>query len=113
MGSTPTPAPTPSSPLRIAVLEADTPLTRTRTTYGSYGGVFSALLARGAEALGWGEDPAAVLQISRWDVVVKGEYPALEGVDGVLVTGSSMFVPGSFVRASLTGNGDCRVQLFR
>ena len=75
------------APLRIAVLECDTPLTRTQAKYGGYGGVFTSLLTAAAEELGL---PTVALNISNWDVVSRQEYPRLEDVDGVLLTGSSM-----------------------
>lgn len=77
-------------PLRIAVLECDTPLDGTRTKYGGYGGVFSALLHSGAEALKKekGEDKPVELEISKFDVVALETYPNLEDVDAVLLTGS-------------------------
>lgn len=78
-------------PLRIAVLECDTPLDETRHKYGGYGGVFEALLRAGADALG---QPKLIssekgLDISKWDVVDAQQYPRLEDVDAVLITGSS------------------------
>ncbi|EEY15190.1 GMP synthase [Verticillium alfalfae VaMs.102] len=44
MGSTP-------SPIRLAILEADTPLPETQATYKGYGGVFTALLRTAALTL--------------------------------------------------------------
>ncbi|MCJ1433378.1 hypothetical protein MMC27_002738 [Xylographa pallens] len=72
-------------PLRIAILECDTPLTNTRTKYGGYGGVFTALLNAGAQSINL---DTSELHISTWDVVDKQEYPALADVDAVLITGS-------------------------
>ncbi|KAG0652502.1 glutamine amidotransferase [Hyphodiscus hymeniophilus] len=77
----------PSLPLRIAILECDTPLVGTRTKYGGYGGVFTALLHSGAAALEPALSPSD-LQISKFDVVTKQEYPSLEDIDAILVTGS-------------------------
>ena len=73
-------------PLRIAVLECDTPLNKTRSNYGGYGGVFTSLLNAGAQSIGLDKRE---LYISTWDVVNKQEYPQLENVDAVLITGSS------------------------
>ena len=39
-------------PFHLAILECDTPLSRTEAKYGGYGDVFTALLRSGAEALG-------------------------------------------------------------
>ncbi|OCL10547.1 class I glutamine amidotransferase-like protein [Glonium stellatum] len=77
-------------PLRIAILECDTPLDKTKAKYKGYGGVFQALLEAGADALGM---PGVVsstggLEISRWDVVHEQKYPALEDIDAILITGS-------------------------
>lgn len=79
-------------PLRIAILECDTPLKGTQAKYGGYGGVFTALLSKAADAL---EQPDVIssqkgLEISTFDVVNKQEYPDLDNVDAVLLTGSSM-----------------------
>ncbi|KAI9827161.1 MAG: hypothetical protein M1832_005297 [Thelocarpon impressellum] len=79
-------------PLRIAVLECDTPLPGTSARYnGGYGAVFRALLHAAALRL----DDAALLSpergldVSTWQVQTHPEsYPKLADVDGVLVTGS-------------------------
>lgn len=79
-------------PLRIAVLECDTPLGKTKSKYGSYGGVFSALLEAGADALGCPDIVSSTrgLDISHWDIVNKPDtYPKPEDIDAVLITGSS------------------------
>lgn len=81
-------------PLRIAVLETDTPLENTNKKYGGYGGVFEALLKTSAAALGGQPDkldPERDLQISKWDVVNGDKYPELEDIDAILITGSSAF----------------------
>ncbi|KAI9795646.1 MAG: hypothetical protein M1833_006886 [Piccolia ochrophora] len=77
-------------PLRIAILECDTPLDGTRAKYGGYGGVFTALLRAGADAL---NEPDVIssdkgLEISKWDVVNERQYPELNDIDGILITGS-------------------------
>ena len=78
------------TPLRIAVLECDTPVTNTNAKYGGYRGVFEALLKSSAEALGQPERLSPDdLEISGWDVVNGEEYPKLEDIDAVLLTGSS------------------------
>jgi hypothetical protein len=80
-------------PLRIAILECDTPLKQTQAKYGGYGGVFTALLSKAADALDQPDiiSSKKVLEISTFDVVNKQEYPDLENIDAVLLTGSSMF----------------------
>ena len=95
-------------PLRIAIIETDTPIAPISEKYGSYGGVFTSLLHKAADA---SDIPRSRLQLSGWDVVdianegqiedrggiygwkrTKG-YPNLEDVDAVLLTGSSMCIP--------------------
>lgn len=76
-------------PLRIAVLECDTPLTGTREKYGGYGGVFTSLLKAGADSLDSDQISSKHgLDISSWNVVNKLEYPDMETADAVLITGS-------------------------
>lgn len=76
-------------PLRIAILECDTPLQGTNTKYGGYGGVFTALLKAGADNLGHpGLSSSSGLELSVFDVVTKQEYPSLEDIDAVLMSGS-------------------------
>ncbi|KAF2838861.1 class I glutamine amidotransferase-like protein [Patellaria atrata CBS 101060] len=75
--------------LRIAVLDCDTPLEQTKSIYGSYSGRFEVLLRQAAEAL---NDPDLIstdrLDITKWDVEKQENYPALEDIDAVLLTGS-------------------------
>ena len=78
-----------SPTLRIAILECDTPLTKTRAKYGGYGGVFTFLLQGGAKSI---DLPEEDLNISKWDVVEKQEYPELGDIDAVLITGSSEYI---------------------
>ncbi|KAF2747842.1 class I glutamine amidotransferase-like protein [Sporormia fimetaria CBS 119925] len=78
------------TPLRIAILECDTPLTKTREKYGGYGGVFKDLLSRAADALTIPDMISSNkgLEFSVYDVVNKQEYPDLESIDAVLLSGS-------------------------
>ena len=62
-------------------------MTNTREKYGGYGGVFTALLKAGAKHI---ELPESSLQLTAYDVVGRMEYPNLEDIDGILMTGSSM-----------------------
>lgn len=100
-----------TSPIRIAVLEADIPIDSVRIKYGSYGAVFTSLLHKAADASNL---PRDCLDISGWDVInsenlpegegeiedMGGEwnwkrrrgYPNLGDVDAVLITGSRMWV---------------------
>ena len=94
------------SPIRIALIEADTPITPIRAKYGSYGGVFTSLLDKATDASGL---PRDTYELTGWDVVNierEGEeeecggiyswkrkigYPALDSIDAILLTGSSMW----------------------
>lgn len=78
----------PSHPLRIAILECDTGLPKALAKYKRYGAISSALLEAGAKAAGLDEGD---LEVKNWDVVNHvGNFPKLEDVDGVFLTGSSM-----------------------
>lgn len=80
--------PSPSQPIRIAILECDTGLPKALAKYKRYGAISSALLEAGAEAAGLRKGD---LEISIWDVVKEiGQFPKPEDVDGVFLTGSSM-----------------------
>ncbi|EHA26239.1 hypothetical protein ASPNIDRAFT_172301 [Aspergillus niger ATCC 1015] len=77
-------------PLRIAILECDTPVEKVNNKYGGYRGVFSLLLRESAAALGQPDklDPETGLEFSGWDVVTAQEYPNLEDVDAIVLSGS-------------------------
>ncbi len=93
-------------PIRIAILEADTPLTQTCREYGSYGGVFTSLLHKAADA---SRVPLDILELTGWDVVndqdgavvnmggkyngnrIRG-YPLMENIDAILITGSRTWI---------------------
>lgn len=77
-------------PLRIAVLECDTPLDRTKAKYTGYGGVFKQMLERGADELKYpGLSSTEGLELQMYDVVQGTLYPKLEDIDAILITGSS------------------------
>ncbi|APA12812.1 hypothetical protein SS1G_08257 [Sclerotinia sclerotiorum 1980 UF-70] len=76
-----------SQPLRIAILECDTPLPNTDAKYNGYGGVFTTLLERGASTL-TPPLPVSSLQISSYDVVTLQEYPSPSSIDAILISGS-------------------------
>jgi len=80
----------PSSPLRIAVLECDTPQPRCNERYGGYGGLFKELLLAGTEAYAKETgQPKPTLDVSKYDVVNEEHYPKLDDIDAILITGSS------------------------
>lgn len=79
-------------PLRIAILECDTPLEQVKKRFGSYGDVFTALLKSGADSL---NEPDTIsssrgLEFSCYDVVNDMErYPDTNDIDAIFMTGSS------------------------
>lgn len=76
-------------PLRLAILEADTPQPQTRDRYGGYTGVFTALLDAAAQSMSPSQNLDDLVTIKGYDVVHDiHSYPALEDVDAVLITGS-------------------------
>lgn len=80
----------PTLPLRIAILETDTPLPAVLARYGTYGDIFRRLLQAGADELHHpGLSSTSGLEITTYDVVDKQEYPPLDSIDAVLITGSS------------------------
>ncbi|KAF4973914.1 hypothetical protein FZEAL_9140 [Fusarium zealandicum] len=78
-----------SSPLRLAILEADTPQPQTRDRFGGYTGVFTALLDAAAQSLTPPRKLDEIATITGYDVVNElHTYPALQDVDAILITGS-------------------------
>ncbi|KAJ4301380.1 hypothetical protein N0V90_003472 [Kalmusia sp. IMI 367209] len=75
-------------PLRIAILEADTPPDDIVARYGKYGTVFRTLLERAADELGESSFSKSSLDLSAYDVVTEQEYPELDNIDAVLISGS-------------------------
>lgn len=77
------------SPLRLAILEADTPQPTTKAKYGGYGGVFTALLTAAGRALDPPQELDQLVTITAHDVVNDlNSYPSLDDVDALLITGS-------------------------
>lgn len=79
-------------PLRIAVLECDTPIGNTKAKYGGYGNLFKELLQNGVQEVRE-KDSVQVpeLDVRKYDVVNDEIYPDIEGVDAVLLSGSREF----------------------
>jgi hypothetical protein len=75
------------TPLRIAILECDTPPAAIVDEYGRYDRIFTTLLERAAQDLGL--SPKQDLELSAFDVVTAQEYPDLQNIDAVLISGSS------------------------
>ena len=82
----------PTSPLRVAILECDTPIGRTKEKYGGYGNLFKELLHNGVNEVRE-KDGVEVpeLDVRKYDVVNEELYPSLEDVDAVLLSGSREF----------------------
>ena len=76
--------------LRIAILECDEPIGRTKEKYGGYGNLFKELLENGAGKLKEDEGQEVAVDVRKYDVVNQELFPDLEGdgLDGVLLTGS-------------------------
>ena len=80
------------APLRVAILECDVPIGRTKEKYGGYGNLFKELLERGAKLYAERESTdIPSLDITKFDVIAVETYPDLDNIDAVLLTGSSEF----------------------
>jgi hypothetical protein len=76
-------------PIRLAVLEADTPQPLTKAKYGGYGGVFTALFEAACQALDPPQPLSSQLAISKHDIVNDlSAYPSLDSINAILITGS-------------------------
>ncbi len=88
-------------PIRVAVLECDEPVGPVKEKFGSYGTMFKRLLERGAKKAAQTDGTEEVeLDVTDFDVVHNEHYPALDSVDAVLITGSSMSYPSSLRRCT-------------
>jgi hypothetical protein len=80
------------SPLRIAVLECDTPIGATKEKYGGYGNLFKELLNNGVKEVREKDNvEVPELDVRKYDVVNQETYPNIEDVDAVLLSGSREF----------------------
>lgn len=76
------------SPIRVAILECDSLIPWIATKYGGYWGLYTSLLEAGAKDL---KLPKDELETTKWDVVNRREYPNLEDIDAILLSGSSTY----------------------
>ena len=90
------------APLRIAILECDTPPDDLVAQFGRYGKVFRTLLEAAADNLGVSGFSKDSLELSAYDVVSEQRYPDLEQIDAVLISGSSESWDGYTARRVLT-----------
>ena len=73
-------------PIRIAVLECDTPSPLVQAKFGGYGDIFEGLLTRELEE----SSSTAEIEVSKWHVVENPIYPDPNECDALLLTGSSI-----------------------
>ncbi|RFU77530.1 gmp synthase glutamine-hydrolysing [Trichoderma arundinaceum] len=79
----------PAQPLRLLILEADTPQPNTKAKYGGFRGVFAALLTAGAAAMDPPRQLSEVATVTAHNIVDDmHSYPPLDEVDAILITGS-------------------------
>ncbi|KAI1434490.1 putative class I glutamine amidotransferase [Xylaria sp. CBS 124048] len=77
------------TPIRLAILEADTPIAGIAATYQSYGGVFKHLFKRACASLPRPVPLESELSLSAHDVVNDlTSYPDPDTIDAILITGS-------------------------
>ncbi|KAI0592730.1 class I glutamine amidotransferase-like protein [Biscogniauxia sp. FL1348] len=84
---------TATGPIRLAILEADTPVPQIKDKYGPYGEVFTYLFRRACDSLDPPQPLESLLGIKAYDVVVSDgsnlpAYPKLGDIDAVLITGA-------------------------
>ncbi|KAL7822802.1 class I glutamine amidotransferase-like protein [Trichoderma gracile] len=72
--------------LRLAILECEKPLPKAKAARGSFGDIFHNFFAQGLQGLG-SEAADVRLDVSKWDTMA-GEYPRIEDVDVIALTGS-------------------------
>ncbi|OTB00372.1 hypothetical protein M426DRAFT_65961 [Hypoxylon sp. CI-4A] len=76
-------------PLRLAILEADTPMPGIKAKYGEYGSIFTQLFERACESLDPPQPLSAQLRITSHDVVNDLDaYPDPETIDAILISGA-------------------------
>ncbi|KAL6882530.1 class I glutamine amidotransferase-like protein [Trichoderma longibrachiatum] len=72
--------------LRLAILECEKLLPKAKAARGSFGDIFHDFFAQGLQDLG-PEAADVRLDVSKWDAMA-GEYPRIEDVDVIALTGS-------------------------
>lgn len=96
--------------LRIAVLECDTLLPEAQSKYGRYCNVYNDFLKSGIKLYKeqYPSLQAPRLEISAYDVFEAQEYPDVEAVDVILISGSSMsYLFFSFLQSSSCSSLRC------
>ncbi|RPB07945.1 glutamine amidotransferas-like protein class-I [Morchella conica CCBAS932] len=73
--------------LRIAVLETGYPPERAAAKYGNYGSLFTRFLEASVAKLATPEFPS--LEVTKWDVQKLEQYPSLDDIDAILMSGSA------------------------
>ncbi|KAI1133239.1 putative class I glutamine amidotransferase [Nemania abortiva] len=78
-----------NAPIRLAILEADTPIPPIKAKYQSYGGVFTNMFKRACASLSHPVSLDSQLALSSYDIVSDPTaYPDPETIDAILITGS-------------------------
>ncbi|PTB80210.1 hypothetical protein M440DRAFT_1397534 [Trichoderma longibrachiatum ATCC 18648] len=91
--------------LRLAILECEKLLPKAKAARGSFGDIFHDFFAQGLQDLG-PEAADVRLDVSKWDAMA-GEYPRIEDVDVIALTGSCMS------HSPLSACSFCNLLLFR
>ncbi|KAJ8119302.1 hypothetical protein ONZ43_g3721 [Nemania bipapillata] len=78
-----------NAPVRLAILETDTPIPAIAATYHSYGGVFTHMFKRACASYSHPVPLESQLTLSSYNVVNNlTAYPDLESIDAILITGA-------------------------
>ncbi|KAI0097386.1 putative class I glutamine amidotransferase [Nemania sp. FL0031] len=78
-----------NAPIRLAILEADTPIDPIKAKYQSYGGVFTHMFKRACASFSHPVSLESQLALSFYDVVNDpNTYPDPETIDAILITGA-------------------------
>ncbi|KAI1181447.1 putative class I glutamine amidotransferase [Nemania serpens] len=78
-----------NAPIRLAILEADTPIPPIKAKYQSYGGVFTHMFKRACASLSRPVPLESQLTLSSYDIVNDlTAYPDPETIDAILITGA-------------------------